>query len=210
MVFSRIRVKFEYDGASPSTLRWTQMREMIEAIVEAVHNTAPDVDADAIIPLEVRPGSVAFAMKAPENINDALTRLAARPIDRDAPKLLAVAKKYKAQISVASHRGRWRPLQIAPSPTEHTTITSTSSYIVFVENLGGAEPRVRLRLPNDEMWSATATEELVLALGPHIYREVRASLRSKFDAATLEPRSRELIAFEPYRPAACLRHRMTV
>lgn len=196
-----VRVKFEYEGASPGALKWSQMRAMVDAIAEAVHNVAPELDADDIIPVEVKAGSVEFAMQAPAKTSAALAKLAKRPLNGAAPALKALARSLGADVYVAGARSEWKALSFEePVQRLKSRISSTSSYVVFVEDIGGADPRVRLKLPNDDMLIAKADEEVIQKLGPYIYREVRATIHTEFDAETMKAISRRLVAFEAFEP----------
>lgn len=195
----RVRVKFDYEGASPRTLKWSQMRAMVEAIAEAVHNASPEVDVDDIVPVEVKAGSIEFEIQAPARTSAALTKLSKTPLNGAAPKLKALVRELGAEVYVAGQRSAWRALSFEESVLRvKSRIASTSTFVVFVEDIGGADPRVRMRLPNDEVLIAKADEDVILKLGPYIYREVRATLRSEFDAETMEPQTRRLLAFEPF------------
>lgn len=200
MARARVRVKFEYDGATPAALKWSQMRAMVEAIAEAVNHIAPQLDTDAIVPVEVKAGSIEFAMQGPPKTRAAFVALAKRPLNGAAPSLRALVKALGARVSVAGPRSPWMPLTFEePVQRPRSKVSSTSSYVVFVEDIGGADPRVRLKLPNDDVLIAKADEDVILKLGPYIYREVRATLCSEFDSETMKVLSRRLLSFEPFQ-----------
>lgn len=203
----RVRVKFKYKGARPSNLRWSQLKEMVDAVAEAVHQIAPEIDTDEIIPVDIHPGSVAIDFQAPPRTGNALRLLARRADNAAAPKLKALVSRLGAQVYVAGARGQWAEVNFKESErVRQPRLVSTTSYVAYLEDLGGADPRIRLRLPNDEQLIVKASEEDVIKLGAFIYRDIRAKMTIEMEPSTGRVLSRRLVSFEPYehRPVSRL------
>lgn len=203
----RVRVKFKYKGARPGNLRWSQLKEMVESVAEAVQHVAPDIDPDEIVPVDVSAGSVAIDFQAPPRTGDALRRLAKQPLNGTAPRLRALVRTLGAHVFIASARGAWKELSFKePERGRQPRLVATSTYVAYLEDLGGTEPRIRLRMPNDELVIARATREDVIALGAFIYQDVRVKLTIEMEPATGRVLSRKLVNFEAFehQPAARL------
>jgi len=173
---------------------------MVEAVAEAVHNLAPDIDVDEIIPVAVEGGSVAIEFQTPTHTSAALGRLTRKPVDGTAPKLRSFARANKAEVFVAGPRSDWKAVEFEdPDRSVVPRIKATSSYVAFVEGVfGSSDPQVRLKLPNDESFTAHAEEDLVRRVAPFLFTEIRAKLAMELDARTGRVLSRTLVGFEPF------------
>lgn len=194
---SRFRLKLEYKGASRDSLTWSRLREWVDALGATLKSEC-DVDPDQVVPIEVGDGCVAIELVGPRGIGASLRKVASKPLSADTP-LAQVAKSNAAVISIATARGSFKPLTIAepvPRP-KPVPVHSRSSLVVFVERVGGGEPKVTLVLPNGDRWSVSCSEDLVRKLGPHVYNEVRASFEVVIDGATGQVMRRTIVSFEP-------------
>lgn len=195
----RVRVKFKYKGARPSSLRWSQLKEMVEAIGEAVGHVAPDIDPDEIVPVDIGKGSIAIDFQAPPKTAAALRKLAKRPLNGTAPKLRALARRLGAQVFVAGTKGAWQELSFTePERGSQPRLVSTTSYVAFLEDIGGADPRIRLRMPNDEQMVVKASHDDVIALGPFIYQDIRVKMTIEMEPTTGRVVARRMVGFEAF------------
>ena len=188
-----VRVRLEYEGASPSALTWPDFKRFVEAIAEALSSLAPDLDGNLLVPRALSAGSVAFDFVGPAALRRAATKLTNPPDETwsDRARLAvvdfgALLRKKAATASIGGRRGALRPvLTLEEGPSSGRSYTGRSQYLGTLERVGGATPKAALLHPNGERSVyAVDGDDLVRELGGLLYRDVWVTVDSERDAAT--------------------------
>lgn len=189
-----LEVDLEWPGASLDALTWKDLQDFIRALTESVADLEPGVDVSRMIPLKIEDGSFKPFLRVPMVARRAVADLLAGPTKKWTAERWAAAEplhKFLRNRGATMHyvlgRGKKRRV-VVPDPKEKPpTVSGSSRFFVFVQDVGGGgkNPRATLMIGGTKRQVATvASESLLRKLGGLIWANAMVTLDYQMDPET--------------------------
>lgn len=184
----RIKLSVSYDGATPASVGWPDLRELLDRAVEALCALG-GVSAGEIHVLDVQEGSVVPVLGLPPRAAVAARALARGPSRRWTPEQRRRVEPFYALMRErgATARIGARKLNdvVIPGPTDTYELKEQAELRGKVMRVGGNKGRVRMLFDLEGAVVCDAGREVAAELGKHLYKEVVVTGITTRDAKTL-------------------------
>lgn len=185
---SRLTLSIEYEGATPREFKWSELKAFIDAFQRALRALGPDQNFDYVIPVAIREGSVTTVIEGPA-MSKIFNRLKEGPkrtwtsLEREGCDPLYKFLESREATLKGGFRGPLRPVK-TPQKKVSKTYKGTTELIVFIQKVGGENPKVHVRMRDGQLRVFSIDSDLIPKVGSMIWTDVRIRGKATWDKGT--------------------------
>lgn len=183
----RIRLRVAYDGATPASVGWPDLREIVDLAVDALCALG-ELQPSEVHVLDMQTGSLVPVFGVPARARAAAQMLARGPTRRWSAEqrqrvepLYAFARERSATLQIGARR--LSPVLI-PDPTESWALHERAELPGRVMRVGGNKGRVRIDFELDGPLVCDAGRDLSRELAKYLYQNVVVTGDTRRDPVT--------------------------
>ena len=193
-----VKLKLDYEGASPETVGWPQMRQFMDAFARAMRAMPGDTDPKSMLPVGVEEGSFVLLVAMPDIARAAVWQLRRGPDKTWTTGMRqATAPLYRfireIGATVTDITGRKPAAFKLPEDVETWSVRQFEALEGEVFRAGGRDGDVEVRFDFDGLVTCKVGREHAAALGGRLYQRVIIEAETRRSRETLELESVEVL-----------------
>lgn len=189
----QIKLKLEIPGKTLESLTWPEFRDFMDSFSRALKAMNPDSDVvGSMLPVSLQEGSISAAIQTSPTVKGSVNKLRKGPTRKWTHQMHDETRSFYRYL--ADHNADLYSIDtrkevkfVIPEMVQSTeTISGRTEQIVYIERIGGMEPRVTIRLFDGSKISCRTHDDVLKGLGAYIWDYVKVRGTAKWSVGTYE------------------------
>lgn len=189
----QIKLKLEIPGKTLESLTWPEFRDFMDSFSRALKAMNPDADVvGSMLPVSLQEGSISAAIQTSPAVKGSVSKLRKGPTRNWTNQMHNETRSFYQYLSDhnadlfsidAKKKVKFVIPELAPALE---TISGPTEQIVYIERIGGIEPRVTVRFFDGSKISCRTHDDVLKGLGAYIWDYVKVRGTAKWSVGTYE------------------------